>query len=103
MTVTDTLGRELPRTPRGEKVLRGEIPLIHAGGGDIEPGEHIEESVNIADVYQLSKPGTYLVRAMRRFIFGTADEARARARTPGEVPRTEEKAVSNPVEFTITP
>jgi hypothetical protein len=103
LTVTDTLGRELPRTPKGEKVLRGEIPAVHGGGVDIKPGEQIEESVNIADIYQFSKPGTYLVRAMRNWTLGTIDEMRARARTPNEPVRTIEKAVSNAVQFTIMP
>jgi hypothetical protein len=96
LTVTDMQGGELPRTPRGERLLRGEYAGIRGDGIDLKPGEETEESVNIANIYQFTQPGTYLVRAMRHFILGTVDEIRARARTI-------EKAVSNVVQFTTTP
>ncbi len=63
----------------------------------------MEESVNIGEIYQVSRPGTYIVHAMRNKILGTVDEIRARWRTPSEPARTIEKSVSNVVQFTITP
>jgi hypothetical protein len=100
LVVTDASGKEPPRTALGLKILRGDYTLLRSIGLDLDPGEQIEASIDIATIYLLTQPGTYSVRAMRNKILG--DAAEASSRNHNELARSVEKAASNVVQFTIT-
>ena len=98
LTVTDSSGKEPPRTEFGRKLLRGEVILLHSESLDLQPGQQVDASLGITQVYQLSQPGTCYARAVRRAIFSPPPEPRS---ADGRL--IVEKAFSNPVQFTIIP
>lgn len=102
LTVTDASGKELPRTPLGERLLRRDGIGGSTTADEIDPGREIEAALDISRIYQLTSPGTYLVRAVRNAILGDRAEMEQRARNPGERPSFVEEAISNVVQFTIT-
>jgi hypothetical protein len=103
LVVTDASGAELPRTPLGDRKRRPARAAVHAIMIALDPGEERDEGVtNVAELYQLNRPGKYFVRIAFRL-----------GPQPGDPwpPSTEEErlkgpreeAVSDLIPFTITP
>jgi hypothetical protein len=69
----------------------------------VEPGAEGQElAMDLAKIYQLTKPGTYSVRSMLRGIWPEPGDPRPT--TVEEAQKvTIEEAISNAVQFTITP
>ena len=106
VTVTDELGRECPRTALGERWLneqREPVLLRSEGPVHLEQGtEGKEISMDLAKIYQLTKPGVYFVRFLYRSIWPDPGESRPTSVEDAQRVPIEE-AVSNVVQFEITP
>ena len=88
LLVTDEAGGSVPRTDYGRHLAEDErwgSAILQ----EIQPDGEVEKSIEVTKVYDLSKPGKYYARVTR--------VVSAEARIDGC-----EKAVSNPVAFTIT-
>jgi hypothetical protein len=106
LIVVDSSGTELPRTAFGENWLQQqrEGVLLHSQGPlPLEPGEEGPEFVlNVAKVYQLTRPGTYFARLILRLIW--PDPGERRPTTVKEAQKLPvEQVVSKMIRFTITP
>jgi len=88
LKVVDGSGKEAQRTEYG----LAEHSILYASSVDLEPGQEDKTTLELTKVYVLP-PGKYYARADRKAIWGTVEEYHT----------FEEKAFSNPVEFTITP
>ena len=104
--VTDTSGAEPPRTSLGERWLqeqREPVLLRSEGPLYVEPGAQGQElAVDLAKIYQLTKPGTYFVRFMFRGV--APDPIEPRPTSVEEARKMPiEEGVSNLVQFTIVP
>ncbi len=99
--VTDSSGRELQRTEVGNRLFRFDYPLIRAENQSLKPGEELHAGLDIRQIYNLTQPGTYSVQVFRIAIFGDPVSIPASKEEAAKVPI--EKAVSNKVQFTITP
>jgi hypothetical protein len=108
LTVTDPSGVEIPRTAQGEGWLRSQRNgiAVSSMSFSLEAGAEADEIVmNVAKYYQLSKPGKYFVRVMRRgYMPPDPDAPKPTAMTAEEAQRIPiEESVSDLIPFTITP
>jgi hypothetical protein len=106
VTVADSSGAEPQRTSLGERWLKEQRePFISRSQGPlhVEPGADGEElAMDLAKIYQLTKPGTYFVRFLFRSM--SPDSSDPLPKTVEEAQKvTIEEAVSNVAQFTITP
>jgi len=99
VVVTDASGEELPRTALGEQWRQEQREGFRGGSLHMVPplqpdAEGEEFIIDIAKYYQLTKPGRYLVRAVRNNLDTDSGERPTVAAVT---------AVSNTLAFTITP
>lgn len=114
LSVTEASGTEPALTPSGQEWRLGRF-----GGSSITPPPSLEPGVetqdfaiDIAKYYQLTQPGTYLVRMRYRIIWPEGTDFVIRVAPPAPRPppasgqtklSPREEAVSNEVYFAITP
>lgn len=101
LVVTDAAGKEPPRTDLGKRISRGEYTVLRSVSIDLEPGQEIEASLDVASLYEITQPGTYQVQGIRGAIFG--DPSEMERRNSGQPVQSVEKAFSNVVQFTLLP
>jgi hypothetical protein len=89
--VVDSAGKEVKRTDFGRR-LREERKDFRRVLVLLNPGEKIEAEVEITKLYDLTEPKTYYARVMRTLLPESDERAD---------PKVVEKAISNPVAFTV--
>jgi hypothetical protein len=98
LVVTDAAGSEPPRTEYGKRAFNMEIPILRAATLDLDPGQEVQNSLDVAKIYQL-RPGSYLARVALGLFPGQA----SRPSSTYDPTRPVEKAFSNLVQFTVVP
>jgi len=106
LLVTDATGAEARRTSHGRALFQDEFEAFRSVGLELDPGQEIQVALDITRIYELKQPGTYYLQAARTHILPDASTPRPNAyshsnRDAGKEPI--EKAVSNKVQFTVTP
>ncbi len=106
LVVTDSSGAEPPRTALGEKWVqeqRESFLISSQGPIRLEAGaESTEFTLDVSKVYQLTRFGSYSVRLMFRGVWPEPGTPKpATVEESQQMPL--EEAVSNVVQFTITP
>ena len=68
-TVTDEKGQAVPKTVRGVWTLTPPIVVVYANGTvSVKPGQTLRYRFNLARLFDLSRPGIYIVSAQRRLV-----------------------------------
>lgn len=68
--ITDASGKAVPRTALGDRVLTPPMYFNRNISFSIQPGQTLSYNFNLARLFDLTRPGRYIVRVSRSFVVG---------------------------------